>query len=332
MATLQRDRRSRGGAATERGAEPAAERWLPPEGAQGANGLPLAAEGCPRDPRSASFFILDLGYFILSMYQELNQLKIQKGSGFFNQRKKFYLSPEGEKIPVETLTFPTLIFNPLGLEEANKNTCSFYRVKLDKIDDTEGLCPEVSEESVERGRRRSRRRFFDYLQCNHEFDCMVTLTVSKEQCDRTDYKAIIAKLNYWLANRVTRHGLKYILVPEYHSDGAAIHFHGFMNKAALRLVDSGHKHKGRRVYNICDYALGFSTCVKLDDTKHYAAWYCYKYITKGDEKIGGRYMLTGGKLNKPVYEFDTVDYEEACGKEYQVADTVRCKIDTHLTF
>ncbi len=268
------------------------------------------------------------------MQGEKNLYKIEKTSGFFNQRRKFYLSSDGEMVPVETLTFPTLTFNPMGLVDLRQNECSLLAVKSTKIDDDEGLCPdnEVTPGGIERGRRRSRRRFFDYILCNWEFDCMVTLTVSKEQCDRTDYRAIIAKLNYWLSNRVARNGLKYILVPEYHSDGEAIHFHGFMNKCALRLVDSGHKHKGRRVYNICDYPLGFSTCVKLDNMRQYAAWYCYKYITKGDEKIGGRYMLSGGKLRKPVYEYATVDYDEAAGEEIQVADTVRCKIDTHLTF
>ena len=266
-----------------------------------------------------------------------NLFKVEKTSGFFNQRKKYYLdSKTGELVPVETLTFPNLTFNPMGLVKLGTNECSFDAVRSEKIDDTEGLPIEPQEapsaQSVARGRRRSRRRFFDLLQCNPEFDCMVTLTVSPEQAIRTSYSDIMRHLNYWLSNRVARHGLKYILVPEFHSDGEAIHFHGFMNKSALRLVDSGHKHKGRKVYNILDYALGFSTCVFLDDMKAYAAFYCYKYITKGEEKIGGRYMLSGGKLAKPIYEYYLVDYEEATGQECQVADSLRCKIDTHLTF
>ena len=317
--------------ATEGGGGVAHLRKLPPERGEGARSAAEAARGFLR----ASFvlLLLDLGYFILSMNNTENLFKIQKIQGFFNQRKKFYLSPSGDKIPVETLTFPTLCFNPDGLEKEGYRTHVRPILNSGVVEDSTAIVDDGTKvTSINAGRRRSRRRFFDLIQCNWEFDCMVTFTVSPEMADRESYKDIISKLNVWLANRVSRHGLKYILVPEYHSDGKAIHFHGFMNREALKLVDSGHKHKGRRVYNVLDYALGFSTCVKLDNMRQYAAWYCYKYITKGDEKIGGRYMLSGGKLRKPIYEYATVDYDEAVGEEWQVADTVRCKIDTQLTF
>lgn len=249
------------------------------------------------------------------------------------------MSPLGELVLAETLTFPTFAFNPYGLERAEeKNKCSFP-----KLDDAEGLelslgesgegeAEGASAESIGKGRRRSRRRFFDLIQCNHDLDVMVTFTVSAERADRCDYNDIMSKLNYWLSNRVQRNGLKYILVPEYHADGVAIHFHGFMNREALKLKDSGRKRKGRRVYNVVDYPLGWSTAVKLDEGRAYASWYCYKYITKADERIGGRYMLSGGKLNKPVYRYNLVDYDEAAGNVVTVAEGVVCKINAELTF
>lgn len=154
-----------------------------------------------------------------------------------------------------------------------------------------------------KGRARARARLFDLVKCNWDLDCMFTLTFAPDRIDRTDYDAIIKQLRVWFDNRVRRAGLKYLAVPEYHADGEAIHIHGLCNFAALSTIYSGHRHGGRRVYNIADYPFGF-TAVKRIGTgaadRQAVAIYVTKYITKSSAKVGGRYYLHGGSFQRPT--------------------------------
>ena len=84
--------------------------------------------------------------------------------------------------------------------------------------------------------RRARAQVRDLALCN-AFTHFVTLTLDQNRVDRYDMEAITRKLNAWLSNQVQRRGLRYVLVPERHKDGA-IHFHGFFNDV-LERVDSG---------------------------------------------------------------------------------------------
>lgn len=154
-----------------------------------------------------------------------------------------------------------------------------------------------------KGRSRARGKLYDLVRCNWDLDCMFTLTFDAAQIDRTDYGAIIKSLRVWLDNRVRRGGLKYVAVPEYHADGKAVHFHGLCNFDALTTIYSGHRHNGRRVYNISDFPFGFTAVKKIrggDADRFAVASYICKYITKGSEKVGGRYFLHGGRLEKPT--------------------------------
>ena len=85
---------------------------------------------------------------------------------------------------------------------------------------------------MQRAARRARAALRDLALCN-DFDCFVTLTLDGAQVNRYDPKQVIQKLNRWADNKVRRDGLRYVLVPELHKDGA-IHFHGF-----FRLGHSG---------------------------------------------------------------------------------------------
>lgn len=89
---------------------------------------------------------------------------------------------------------------------------------------------------VKRAQRRARSEVRDLALCN-PFTHFVTLTLDGARVDRYDMAAITRKLNIWLSNQVQRRGLKYILVPERHKDGA-VHFHGFFNDV-LERSDSG---------------------------------------------------------------------------------------------
>ena len=190
-------------------------------------------------------------------------------------------------------------------------------------------------ENLERSLRRARACVSDYARAN-QFHYFVTLTLNAEKVDRYDIKASLKPMRVFLDNLVRRHGLKYILVPELHKDGA-VHFHGLINDA-VTLVDSGtvrvmgqkrprkprsKKQRemwlaagGQIIYNIPGWTLGFSTAIPLYGDYKAAVAYVCKYIGKDTigqkgkppEKIGGRWYYSGGDLRKPEKEYLDVDW------------------------
>ena len=168
--------------------------------------------------------------------------------------------------------------------------------------------------------RRARQAVFDLAACNN-FDLFITLTLNRQKVNRYDYKAAVRRLSTWLDNRVRRAGLRYVIVPEYHKDGA-VHFHGLINADAVKLVDSGHRYKdGRTVYNLPEWALGFTTALRLSGSYRGVCAYVCKYVTKeveGGVKVGGRWYLSGGALLRPVYRYENVNYATLTGREYSV--------------
>lgn len=187
-------------------------------------------------------------------------------------------------------------------------------------------------EDVERSKRRARSRLADIARSN-DFTYFVTLTLDPAKVDRYDPKAVTKKLNNWLDNRVRRNGLRYVIVPELHKDGA-IHFHGFINDA-LPVVSSGTfdvpgSKKPRKprsaaqarqwlsegaheVFNLPAWGLGFTTAIRLYGDYSAAVGYVCKYISKADEKIGGRWYYSGGDLLQPsieLFDAEIADFEQ----------------------
>ena len=222
----------------------------------------------------------------------------------YNARVKYY--PNSNK-PCEIIVADESIFNPHGVELAvDKNTL----VGIDALSDDVADETTTSSDSSYRSFSRARRRAYDLIRCNPSLNGFITLTFDQKEIDRTSYEAIIKALSVWLDNRVRRHGLEYILCPEYHKDGEGIHFHGLMNIEALKLVDSGHKRNGKKVYNISDFPFGFTTVLRVtgENSVEKCAGYIFKYMSKQCmQKIGGRYYLSGGDLDTPHYEFFNVD-------------------------
>lgn len=200
-----------------------------------------------------------------------------------------------ERTYIHDPALDTVTYNPITGQDVHKWG---YR----KVNDS----PERKAYNLDgnaRGRARARTKLYDLVRCNWQLDTMVTLTLDPAKIDRTAYPDIIKALSTWLANRVRRDGLAYVAVPEYHADGEAIHIHGLCNWDALHTIYSGVKQHGRMVYNVTDWQLGFSAAVRLgctDADRQAVAAYVCKYITKGGEKVGGRYFLHGGKLQRPV--------------------------------
>lgn len=185
--------------------------------------------------------------------------------------------------------------------------------------------------NILRSVRRAKSQLRDIALCN-DFKWFVTLTLSPEKVkDRADPVDVVRHLNYWLDNQVRRYGLRYVLVPELHKDGA-IHFHGFFSDS-LSAVDSGTislasfrsprrprslsqksswlEQGGHIVYNLPAWSWGFSTAIELYGSYDRAVAYVCKYIGKDmNGKIGGRWYYSGGDLVRPDVSYCCLSYME----------------------
>lgn len=251
----------------------------------------------------------------------------------YNARYKFIPSEDGSVEPYEQMFCNRFIFNPHSVEE-HRSELKERREKWEQdLEEMYGRGSHFVLEvdvngNIERSKRRAKNKLFDYVLCN-DFKCFVTLTLSAEKIERTDYKQIIRKFSTWLDNRVRRKGLVYVGVPEFHKDGA-IHFHVLCNDV-LDKVDSGTvirpcggrpvrvataKKQGykltecKTVYNLPEWSLGFSTMYHTYGDIRAVANYVVKYITKGDSKVGGRWYYSGGALKKPIYLYDRVSFND----------------------
>ncbi len=157
------------------------------------------------------------------------------------------------------------------------------------------LDPDTSDNS---SLNRSKTRVMDMALCN-DFNLMTTFTFAK---DRNNVDAKKRQMGFWLNNQRILHGnFSYILIPEYHGDKKAIHFHGLFSGYKGTLVDSGHKTKhGRKVLNITSYRAGYSTGVEIDDIQT-TSGYVAKYLTKEMPQFKNkqRYWCSNG-LKRPL--------------------------------
>lgn len=193
----------------------------------------------------------------------------------------------------------------------------------------ERKCADPQGEDKQRSMRRARAKVRRIALAN-DFRYFVTLTLDGSRIDRYDMGAIVQKLNRWLDNQVRRKGLRYVLVPERHKDGA-IHFHGFFNDA-LEVVDSGVldvpwskkplrprndkiraewiQKGGRIVYNLPGWTLGFTTAIEIYGEYPRAVAYVCKYIGKQGEKPAGRWYYSGGDLRQPEIIYTDLDLDQ----------------------
>ncbi len=180
--------------------------------------------------------------------------------------------------------------------------------------------------------KRNRDRIRDIILCN-DFKYFLTITLDKEVIDRYDVDNFKKKLHNWLHNNVIRKDLKYILIPEYHKDGA-LHCHALIN-GVFDMVYSGKRTKeGKAIFNIPDWKYGFTTAIRLDNNKIRVGNYVMKYITKGSDKIFGKYFWSSKNIQREpqVYLFDA-DYDAVDAKEYKPlanCDTVGFKYECNL--
>ncbi len=158
--------------------------------------------------------------------------------------------------------------------------------------------------SLESSRIRARAAIRDIALCN-EFTHFFTLTLSPEEIDRYDIAEIERRVKNFLRNISQRKEFRYLLVPEFHQDGA-VHFHGLCILGSVRLVRAIDPHSNapistqnrQAVYNCPEWTLGFSTFIPLDECRERVANYICKYLSKGETKIFGKWYWASRDLVK----------------------------------
>jgi hypothetical protein len=167
-----------------------------------------------------------------------------------------------------------------------KKKLPFFEEHVDEYDNVVedwptqvNLSNEVKEDNIERSLRRTRTLIADYVLCN-EFELFATFTFDPKKSDRLNPDAVKLQMANWLRNQRKRTGrFQYLIVPEFHKDGQALHFHALFMGYGGELVNAGRSHNGRQVYHFKSYTLGFNSAVKIDDVAKVSS-YVRKYITK----------------------------------------------------
>lgn len=157
----------------------------------------------------------------------------------------------------------------------------------------------------------------------NDWNYFITCTIApNDDFDRTKPEEVYNKLRSWLKNNVSRNGLKYLIIPEYHPEkGEGIHIHGLVNDS-LPVSDSGRtlfngkawktedlKEKGyykdslKKIYNLPTWKYGYTTAIPVSGSPARLACYITKYITKDCKKIFGKFYLSSRNCRRDV---DTV--------------------------
>ncbi|MEK7594076.1 MAG: hypothetical protein AAB436_00340 [Patescibacteria group bacterium] len=164
-----------------------------------------------------------------------------------------------------------------------------------------------AEDNLERSLRKTKTLITDYVLCN-EFELFATFTFSpKKTKDRFNPEVVKMQMANWLKNQRTRNGkFSYLIVPEFHKDGKALHFHALMKNYTGELIDIGRNHRGRKLYHFKSYTLGFNSAVEIDDDDEdvdKVSSYVKKYITKDMPQFRGkRRFWTSHGLARPQFE------------------------------
>ncbi|MBQ2846042.1 MAG: hypothetical protein IJA52_09270 [Clostridia bacterium] len=267
-----------------------------------------------------------------------SNIKASESFVYYPVKAKYVHLPSGEFKLLSVQEFSAPLFRKPGYEEIVKDRY------IDDFSDTQLTIEERETvmDNVCRAVHRAKIQCFDLIQCNPDLDTFVTITFNKNRVDRTSYDDIYDILKVWLSNRVSRCGLCYVLVPEYHHDKESIHFHGLFNSAALKLVKARspktgrllHTMIGKQIYNIEDFTAGFTTAVMIDGEScvDKVSKYIFKYMGKQlGQKIGGRYYLHGGKLALPYFMYGQ-DPAEFVNGEICTYDTEPVQVLDNLTF
>lgn len=244
-------------------------------------------------------------------YPSNSQVRFYKQSVFSASEKRvidsivesdFFQGFDGDKFDDSDLSFDEVI-DSLSMS----NCVDSFDFELDDV-------PE--EVDNERSARVSASRTVQqiyYLSRSNVWDWFVTFTFNPDKVDRYDYDDCCKKLSKWLNNvRSFSPGLKYLVVPERHKDGAW-HFHGLFSCAAgLEFVNSGHvDSSGNEIFNVGKYRFGFTTATRVQDTERVSK-YLVKYITKDlcAASFGKKRYWASRNLDKAPVDLVSFETEE----------------------
>lgn len=245
-------------------------------------------------------------YFI-----KMGKNRISTEGTYFTTRAVYYHGENGlELARVESFNSPR--FRPQGWEDEQKARGARSATTPDE--DAQSIGGEGSAENVRRAIRRAKINAFDAIMCNADIDLFATLTYSPDAVeDKASYAECYRYLNTFFSNRVQRSGLKYICAPE-RTKAGDVHFHFLCNSSAVKLTEAispkTHRlltHGKKILYNLPEWKRGFSSAEYItegEEDRAAVAKYIFKYIGKDAEnKVGGRYLLMGGDLKRPVYAY-----------------------------
>lgn len=162
---------------------------------------------------------------------------------------------------------------------------------------------------------------------SNEWAYFLTITFNGSEYDFSNADFVKKKLRRWLENQVKRKDMKYLLIPERHKNGG-IHCHALINDC-FDMVDSGTRlvtgynkpvtlktieeknlHVRNVVYNIPEWKYGFSTAIPVENNSAALAFYITKYITKGNNKIFGKYYWSSRNCNRdPQIIYSNTDFD-----------------------
>lgn len=200
-------------------------------------------------------------------------------------------------------------------------------------DDTnKNRTPEEIEHCLNVSKNRSKRNLYHIARSN-KWDWFITLTFDRKKTDASDYDMVISKLKNWLQNTRKRKcpDLKYLIVPEFHSDGINFHFHGLLaNIDCFELEDSGKcDFAGNKIYNITNWKKNYGHCTatRIIDNARVTS-YIGKYITKdlmNNLKYKHRFYASDNcySSNIELFDWSFDDCLEVCGDDLSYIKTVR---------
>lgn len=179
----------------------------------------------------------------------------------------------------------------------------------------------VNDEKLAESLSRTKRTIFELAFCN-PWKYFFTATLDKTKYNRTDLEKFHKDITQWFRDQNKKHGckIKFLLIPELHSDGQSWHMHGFLDDVPecdlvrFKLGDKMGKaiaekvSKGEEVYHWLGYTkkFGFND---LEPIKNHEA--VSKYVTKYISK----------ELANSVTELNAHQYY--CSRGLKRAETIK---------
>lgn len=228
-----------------------------------------------------------------------------------------------------------------GLYRVSKRLCSAPRPRLasEQEDNTEK--PETSEKFAS-AMIRAKNTVREYALCNC-WDYFLTITFAIDQWNRYDLQGRVRELMQYFQNLRKRGvfpDLRYVLVPEFHKDGA-VHFHGLISGIPEEAIDElppwapvSTRSHGNRHIPLLTSRYGWTTLSPIVSNIG-VGFYISKYITKSMASMAvlkgvHTYYHSRGLLRAVVVGYQFADnslLDKCCKYKNSFYATGFCKFD-----